>query len=401
MAIESLSVYLKECLVGEIILLPGERSLFTFHDPYVRDQERPVLSQSYLSSSGDLLLEQRPTQVRLSPWFSNLLPEGRLRDYLAQKGGVNPKREFQLLKLLGEDLPGAVRVVSTGTQEKVTQSITPPETLLSSPDILRFSLAGVQLKFSAVREQHGGLTIPAVGIGGEWIVKLPSEIYPMVPENEAAMLTLAREVGIQVPDHFLLPLTNITGLPDLGFFSGSKALAVKRFDRQEGDRIHMEDFAQVFRVYPENKYEKVGLARMAEMIQIVMGDQDAQEFIARIVFTILTGNGDMHLKNWSLLYPDDKHPTLSPAYDLVSTIPYIPNDRLALNFLGERSFESITKDKFKKFAQKAFLSEYDTLETVDKIVHSVREHWPKIRQKSEISSAIAERIHDHIFKMNL
>ena len=65
--------------------------------------------------------------------------------------------------------------------------------------MLRFSLAGVQLKFSAMGDARGGLTIPARGVGGDWIVKLPSLQFPGVPENEFSMMTLARAVGISVP----------------------------------------------------------------------------------------------------------------------------------------------------------------------------------------------------------
>src|SRR5262249_52778821 len=158
--------------------------------------------------------------------------------------------------------------------------------------------------------------------------------YPAVPENEAAMLSLAGSVGIDVPEHRLVPLDEIEGLPDLGPLAGKKALAVRRFGRLSGGgRVHMEGLAQVFVVFSEEKYAKVGLAQIAERIGTVMGQEAAQEFAARLAFVVLTGNGDMHLKNWSLLYRDGRTPTLSPAYDLVSTVPYIPGDRLALNFV--------------------------------------------------------------------
>jgi serine/threonine-protein kinase HipA len=314
--IKSLSVFLNDNLVGSLNLLPGEQSLFIFADDYLNNSNRPTLSQSFLSNNGDLILESRPTRSKLPPWFSNLLPEGQLRNYLASLGGINPAREFQLLELLGDDLPGAVRVVAGGEQQAIPKF--PLEKLeIPSNQPLRFSLAGVQLKFSAFMEKQGGLTIPATGIGGDWIVKLPSPIYPAVPENEAAMLMLAKKSGIQVPEFRLVPIETIQGLPEFGPFLGSKALAVKRFDRDRGKRIHMEDLAQVFGIFPENKYEKVGFVKIATMINLIMGPKAAQDFVARLAFTIITGNGDMHLKNWSLLYPNGITPVLSPAYDLV------------------------------------------------------------------------------------
>jgi hypothetical protein len=72
---------------------------------------------------------------------------------------------------------------------------------LRAGDVLRFSLAGVQLKFSAVMEASGGLTIPAHGVGGSWIVKMPSTQFATVPEVEFVMLELARAAGLDVPRH--------------------------------------------------------------------------------------------------------------------------------------------------------------------------------------------------------
>lgn len=104
----------------------------------------------------------------------------------------------------------------------------------------------------------------------------------------------------------------------------------------------MEDFAQVFGVYPRDRYKKGNFRNIAEVIQAEAGAEAIAEFIRRLVFSALIGNADMHLKNWSLLYPDRRHATLAPAYDFVATIPYLPNDRLALTFGGSKEMSSIT-----------------------------------------------------------
>jgi serine/threonine-protein kinase HipA len=123
---------------------------------------------------------------------------------------------------------------------------------------LRFSLAGVQLKFSAVMEASGGLTIPAEGMGGSWIVKLPFHRFPAVPENEFAMLGLARRVGIAVPENRLVPMSDIKGLPEEARAPAGKALAVRHFDRLPGgESVHMEDFAAAT-VYPGRFGRHVG-----------------------------------------------------------------------------------------------------------------------------------------------
>ena len=390
----NLQVLLGSRLVGTLTLLPGERILFVFADDYVNDPNRPTLSQSYLLADGRLRQDIRPSRTKLPPWFSNLLPEGPLLEYIAKKANINPAREFSLLGFLGSDLPGAVRVTSEGAVP--TENEAPVTSKRGGP--LRFSLAGVQLKFSALLNDHGRLTIPAAGVGGEWIVKLPSSTFPAVPENEAAMLTLAARAGIAVPEHRLVPIESITGLPEnLGNFAGVQALAVRRFDRGTGGaRIHMEDLAQVFGVFRHDKYKKVGSARIAELIGQILGHEAAQDFIGRLTFIVLTGNGDMHLKNWSLLYPDERKPVLSPAYDLVSTVPYIPNEGLALNIAGEKSFAGITKDRFRRLAELAGLPERETLATVERVKDAVMSTWPKIRETSQLPESISSKIAAHL-----
>jgi serine/threonine-protein kinase HipA len=77
------------------------------------------------------------------------------------------------------------------------------------------------------------------------------------------------------------------------------------------------------------------------------------EFVRRLVFSVVIGNADMHLKNWSLLYPDRRKPVLSPGYDFVATLPYVPNDTLALSFGGSRSLSEITPGQMRRFADTA------------------------------------------------
>jgi serine/threonine-protein kinase HipA len=151
------------------------------------------------------------------PFFSNLLPEGHMRDYLAERAGVSPVREFFLLWVLGQDLPSAITI------KPADGDAWPPAAAGGSDDrrqhddhrenALRFSLAGVQLKFSAVKEASGGLTIPAKGVGGSWIVKVPPQRFENVPENEYSMMTLARLVGLDVPALKLVELRDIRNLP--------------------------------------------------------------------------------------------------------------------------------------------------------------------------------------------
>jgi serine/threonine-protein kinase HipA len=358
--LNTLSVRLHGKHIGVITRLAGDRQLFAFEQDYIDDEKRPTLSLSFKGSTGGLVTQTRPTGRRVPPFFSNLLPEGHLREYLAKRADVNSEREFFLLAVLGADLPGALVVAPL---EREAQ---PPEAHHDHDDErhnddhghgeepLRFSLAGVQLKFSAVMEASGGLTIPVDGMGGSWIVKLPSARYKAVPENELAMLELARRAGISVPENRLVDIASIKGLPEQAHTVESKALAVKRFDRlPNGEPVHMEDFAQVFGQFPNDKYKHRSYANIAAVLWAESGEEATWEFVRRLVFSVLIGNADMHLKNWSLLYPDRRKPVLSPAYDFVATLPYIPGDTLGLSFGGSKGLDGITPDQMRSFADTA------------------------------------------------
>ena len=403
--ISALAVYLGKRQIGIITRFTGDRYLFSFEQDYIDDPDRPTLSLSYKGRSGELFTSQRLVSKRLPPFFSNLLPEGHLRTYLAGKAGVNEEREFFLLAVLGSDLPGAVTV------KPIEQDTSPESNHEEDKDhhhggdgetALHFSLAGVQLKFSAIMETSGGLTIPVNGKGGSWIVKLPSNRFPAVPENEYVIMNLARKVGIKVPDILLIPTQDIKGLPkDIGQIEG-KALVVKRFDRgPDHKRIHMEDFAQVFSQYPESKYKDASYANIASILWAEAGQDSTFEFIRRLVFSITIGNGDMHLKNWSLLYPDGHKPILSPAYDLVSTIPYIPEDKLGLSFGKSSSLSTITKDQVRRFSETARLPVSPIWEIVNKTVSNTKESWSSFEHKNRLSPSLQKAITDQIQGINL
>ena len=187
--------------IGTLTLLATDQNFFAFDEDYINDPGRPTLSLSFKSSQGRLLTDLKPSRTRLPPFFSNLLPEGPLREYLARKAGVSDKREFFLIKELGQDLPGAVTIEeSMFATSPGDKNIEFDKQMNSSKRTLRFSLAGVQLKFSAVEGAQGGLTIPVEGKGGYWIVKLPSMTYQAVPENEFYMMRLAGDIGMNVPE---------------------------------------------------------------------------------------------------------------------------------------------------------------------------------------------------------
>ncbi len=391
-----LNVQLADRAVGTITHVQGNRNLFAFDQAYIDNANRPTLSLSFKDQYGGLITDFKPVGQFVPSFFSNLLPEGPLRKYLAERAGVKEQSEFFLLWMLGRDLPGAVSVRPADGEElppRVEAETTPEE----RRNMLRFSLAGVQLKFSALQnvKKGRGLVIPAEGVGGSWIVKLPSQQYPGVPENEYSMMTLAKAMGMDVPDLELLDLEAIDGLPEgIGELKG-QAMAIRRFDRGEKGPVHIEDFAQVFSIYPEGKYEHATYRRIAGVLAIETGDADIAEFIRRLVFSTLIGNADMHLKNWSLIYTDGKTPTLSPAYDLLSTIPYLPDDRMALKYSRTNKMGEFSKDELKHLAAKARLREKLVLDTAAETVQRFKTLWATEKKNLPLEKKVVDIIDAH------
>ena len=386
--------------VGAITRVSGDDNLFVFDEAYLNSTHRPILSLS-MSGKFGLLDRARPVHRRLAPLFSNLLPEGHLRTYLAGKLGINPGREFFLMAALGADLPGAISAAPDNLGEadrELPEAVVPREQ--SGP--MRFSLAGVQLKFSAIREASGGLTIPASGAGGSWIVKLPSLRFGGVSENEFVMLALARAIGIEVPHNRLIDVRDIGGLPDDAGKLEGKAFAVERFDRgPAGKRIHMEDFAQIFGVYPEDKYEHRNYANIAAVLSAEAGEDAVFEFVKRLVFSVMIGNADMHLKNWSVLYPDGRKAVLAPAYDYVSTVPYLPSDKLALNFGAEKSLDQISLEQVRRFVDKARLPMAPVWRIVRETMIRTAEAWASLPEKDVLTADLRTAIDAQIRRVQV
>jgi|TARA_E500000318_G_scaffold85190_2_gene81059 serine/threonine-protein kinase HipA len=386
--------------IGALTWLGGDRTIFAFNDVYIEDPDRHTLSLSFKDEFGGLIRDFRPTQTRLIPFFSNLLPEGRMRSYLAELAGVNAEREFFLLRALGEDLPGAVTVRAIDASGAVPE----PEEILpwqdagtDRPAPLHFSLAGVQLKFSAF-DERGGLTIPVRGVGGDMIVKLPSLEFEGVPENEFSMMELARMIGIDVPETRLLDISDIGNLPDgiIGSLRG-RAFAIRRFDRPAaGGALHIEDFAQVFGVYPDAKYKKASARNIAAVVAAESGGADTAEFIRRLTFNTLIGNADMHLKNWSMAHPIGGASRLAPAYDFISTIAYIKDDQAALKVSRSKRFADFSEDELSHLAAKAGLPQKLVLDTAHETASLFREHWEREKKHLPMARHVVETIDAHL-----
>jgi serine/threonine-protein kinase HipA len=167
-----------------------------------------------------------------------------------------------------------------------------------------------------------------VGLWGNYILKPPTENYPQMPEVEDLTMHMARIARINIVPHSLIRLK-----------SGQLAYITKRIDRVGKQKLHMEDLCQLTGRQTEHKYhasyEQIGKAILKYSKNPGL---DLVNFCEIILFSFLTGNADMHLKNFSLIYDPVNGPVLAPAYDMLSTALVNPKDKedLALTLNGKK-----------------------------------------------------------------
>lgn len=403
-----LSVSLGETEVGRLELegRGHDRVRFTTTEAYRQLQNRPILSQAL----EDDLAQVWESRIRAPAFFSNLLPEGILRELLAQRAGVNPMREFFLLAQLGEDLPGNVIVRPEGALSEDPQTSLELPAAVSTDEPLHFSVAGLQLKFS-VNEVTGRWVLPVRGAGGRWLIKLPSPKFPLVPRNEFVTMRFAAALGLNVAEVRLASLSDVEGLagvvkPNL-LGAEEHALLVRRFDRTSGlDRIHTEDLLQVLNKHPDDrtKYRAANAEWVARLFRALdPGDADLGELVKRLVFNVYLGNGDAHLKNWMLRYENPLRARLSPAFDLVSTIQYEETDQheYALNLGRNKRYDAFSAGVLRSFASKLHVAGRDDLDP-QAIVDEARafaarlvQAWPEFAATNEVDPAFSATLQRH------
>ena len=122
------------------------------------------------------------------------------------------------------------------------------------------------------------------------------------------------------------------------------------------------------------------------------GEDGVSEFIRRLVFNALIGNADMHLKNWSLIYPDGRTPKLAPGYDFLSTTLYLPDENAALKFARTKKVAELTLGELIYMAARAGIPEALAKDAAMQAVDRFHEVWPKERPHLPISEALAAAI---------
>ncbi|MBU1784892.1 MAG: HipA domain-containing protein [Candidatus Omnitrophica bacterium] len=175
------------------------------------------------------------------------------------------------------------------------------------------SISGVQPKLSVKLDEKRNMLVP-VALGGEYILKPQTFTFPDIPENEQCCMDIAGELDINIPLHCLIPLKD-----------SIRAYVIKRFDRKKNVKIHQEDFSQVLGQTDKYKGSVEQIGRKLKEISSAPG-YDTQLLFERVVLNFILGNGDAHLKNYSILYIDKDDIRLTPAYDIVCSKLVIPEE---------------------------------------------------------------------------
>lgn len=365
--------------VGEIASV-NDRNTFRSLAEYWENPDRVLLGR---------IFEERETswspsaQTSLPKWFSHLLPQGLLRREVSMHADIKEVREFPLLSALGaSDLPGAVRAIPLASSRSGSEiEHYELDESDASDRALKFSLAGLQLKFS-LRSTDRGPTVPVSGEAGDSILKLPDgrPEFDSVPDAEFGAMSLARTVGLNIAGVELVDARSIDGLEKWAAARSGQSLLVDRFDRRSdtGHRVHTEELAQVLNIASNQHSHKYTKANFESIVSLIMGlsvQADAIEAIRRIHFNILVGNGDAHLKNWGFIYEDGINARLSPGYDILPTVLYMPKDDLGLNIGGTKSFNDIRYSHFSQLAAIADVDSGDLMSLLREDLDKVKDNW--------------------------
>jgi len=201
------------------------------------------------------------------------------------------------------------------------------------------SIPGVQEKVSLTLLPNP-LRLEVAATGGRYILKPETSRYPALPQNESLSMRLAKLAGIEIPPCGLMKLKD-----------GTPAYIVRRFDRtDDGRKIAAEDFCQLAELKPKNKYD--GSAELCARLVKRYGSEpiiEIRKLFRQTLFSWWIGNGDLHLKNFTLITRSDRLKRLSPAYDLVGTRLVLPEDTLALPVGGKRT--NLTRRSWLDYAE--------------------------------------------------
>lgn len=299
------------------------------------------------------------------PYFTGLLPEGRRLSALRRSIKTSADDDLSLLIAAGGNPVGDVQIVGHGEPldpDEHAVQLDPKmpvdfDQLLGDPDLIDpVALAGVQDKLSA-----GMISLPVASAGKRFILKLNAPEFPHVVENELVMFRYAAKLRI--------PLSRVKLIRDV---DGRPGLLVERFDRvpipnggpDKVLRLAVEDGAQVLKLYPADKYN-VGYGQVCHALaDHCSAPLPALRNLAiQGAFAWLTGNGDLHAKNVSMVQHPSGEWSIAPVYDIPSTVVY-GDKTLALTINGKRT--GISRRHFLAWATELGLPERAAIQVLER-----------------------------------
>jgi serine/threonine-protein kinase HipA len=399
-------VLLDDLEVGELVEDHQGYIEFRISERYRAMPDRPVVGQWFEDHRHGVQRAERPGD--LPSFFANMIPEGVLRVRIGNRLGVASDDDFGFLCAVGTDLPGAIMVRPQGGERP---DYAPPPSNDDPADAgWRFSLAGVQLKFS-MRRDGNRLTIPGRDDRGNWIVKIAFDSYPELCANEWVTMQWARLAGFQVPEIELRALRDLEGvLPDAD--PATPVFVIRRFDREsrrddQSDqtaktRIHQEDFQQIVGRQPSKKYDDITYEGVALLAARIVGTFAYREVLQRLVFVVASGNNDAHMKNWSVIYPDGIRAQLSPLYDQVFTAQWPAfSVQMALKLGGTKEFAAVTLARFRELARRVGEPPDQADAIVTEAMERITAAWVAVRDEPAVTDAYRAALRRHWQKVPL
>ena len=253
------------------------------------------------------------------------------------------------------------------------------------------SVTGVQPKLSLEIEKISNAETPQrftiVGLWGSFILKPPTKLYPHLPELEDVTMHLAELSGIKTVPHSLIRLK-----------TGKLSYITRRVDRIDSKKIHMEDMCQITEKLTEQKYrgsyEQIGKAIIKYSADPIL---DIINFFEQVLFCFLTGNADMHLKNFSLIKRSRNEYVLSPAYDMVASALIVKGDDedFALTLNGKK--KNISRNDFNK-ALGLFNIDVKVKENIFKKFARIIPGWTNMIEISFLPNEMKEKYKEIVYE---
>lgn len=273
------------------------------------------------------------------------------------------------------------KMFGTNTPPVIHFSLKDLEELAKQTVIKSVAVPGVQPKLSLNLEKEKGTSrLTIVGLHGGYILKPPSSEYTELPENEDLTMYMAELAGLKVSKHSLIRLS-----------SGEIAYLTKRFDREKGKKIAVEDLCQLTETLTEHKY-RGSVEKAGKVVRQFTANKgfESQRLFELVLFSYLTGNADMHLKNFSLIENNSGEYELSPAYDLLNTALVIPDDQeeSALTINGKKN--RLKKSDFDALANSLSIAELP-LQSIYGRFSKIYDRWSDIIRFSFLSPEIQKK----------